>query len=157
MTSRRGFTLLELLITIAILAILAAIILMSVNIARERARDSKRTQDMEQVQRALEMYRMDHGVYPALGSAVGSCSSQCLSQLTQALVPDYISSIPLDPQIGDSATGGYRYCTQGDYTAYQIILKQEATGSYCTVRSPVTVSGTTCWTYNGVPEFPYCS
>ena len=156
----RGFTLIELLIVIAIIAVLAAIVLVSLGTAQQKARDSKRTGDLEQVVKALELYRSNNGVYPPNGGTTyGGCTSaNCLTVLTDDLVPDYMPSIPTDPKAGNTTTG-YRYCrADPPRDAYQIIVRLEENSSYCTVRTSaqITGSGTSCWTVNGVPDFPYC-
>ncbi len=155
----RGFTLIELLIVIAIIGILSAIVLVSVNIAQLKARDSKRTGDVEQVVKALELYHSDNGVYPTHGGTQYGCTSaNCLSVLTDELVPTYLPSIPVDPKEGNSSSG-YRYCrADPPNQGYQIIVRLEENSTYCTVRTPsgITGPGTSCWTINGVPDFPYC-
>lgn len=60
-----GFTLIELLVVMAIIAVLAAVGLGSYQTAQVKSRDAKRKQDLEQVQRALEMYYNDKKRYPA--------------------------------------------------------------------------------------------
>jgi prepilin-type N-terminal cleavage/methylation domain-containing protein len=57
---RKGFTLLELCIVIAIIGILSTIAFISLNRARAKARDAKRIGDMEQLQTILELYAADH-------------------------------------------------------------------------------------------------
>jgi prepilin-type N-terminal cleavage/methylation domain-containing protein len=61
----KGFSLVELLVVISIMAILAAITLPNFMGARERARDAQRISDMNAVKNALRMYYNDHQSYPA--------------------------------------------------------------------------------------------
>lgn len=61
----RGFTLVEVLVTVSILAILAAITFFSVQSAREKARFARATQDINNILAAAELYKQDHnGKYP---------------------------------------------------------------------------------------------
>jgi prepilin-type N-terminal cleavage/methylation domain-containing protein len=62
-----GFTLIELLVVISIIAVLASVILASLNITRAKARDAKRRSDINQIQVALELYRNDHESYFVAG------------------------------------------------------------------------------------------
>lgn len=60
-----GFTLLELLVVMAILGILAAIGMASYTGVQAKARDARRKSDLENIARAMEMYYNDNGNYPA--------------------------------------------------------------------------------------------
>jgi len=157
----RGFTLIELIVVIAIIALLASIILVSLSNAQVKGRDSKRASDLAQTVRALELYRSNYDTYPDHGGTqYGGCtSSNCLTVLTDELVPTYLSYIPLDPKAGNTPTG-YRYCRPGaGFQGYQIIVRLEKNASYCTLRtgSPVTGAGAACWTSNGIPDFAFCN
>lgn len=67
----RGFTIVELLIVIVVIAILAAISIVAYTGIQQRARDSSRTAAVQQIQKSLEVYRAENGVYPP-GLSTGS-------------------------------------------------------------------------------------
>ena len=101
---RSGFTLIELLVVIAIIGILSAVVLASLNTARQKARDAKRIADVKQVQLALELYFDDSGnAYPAT---------------LAPLRPDYIPVIPLDPN--GSAYSYAALLVSGNCTDYHL-------------------------------------
>lgn len=83
MRKQKGFTLIELLVVIAIIGILATIVMVSLNTARQKARDSRRISDARQVQLAEQMYYDNNTSYSAT-----------LAQLTSS---GLISSDPTDP------------------------------------------------------------
>lgn len=59
-----GFTLVELLVVISVIGLLASVILISLNSARAKARDSRRKADLTQISKALELYYDTYGGYP---------------------------------------------------------------------------------------------
>ena len=63
-----GFTLVEIMIVVAIIGLLSTLSIVALNNARARARDSRRLADIKQVQTALELYYSDVGLYPATAS-----------------------------------------------------------------------------------------
>jgi prepilin-type N-terminal cleavage/methylation domain-containing protein len=68
-SARKGFTLLEILVVIAIIGILASIIIFAIDKAKQSSRDAQRLSDMREVSGALELYYSDNGQYPALPQA----------------------------------------------------------------------------------------
>jgi len=61
--TKSGFTLIELLVVIAIIGLLSSVVLASLNTARAKARDAKRLADLKQLQTAIEIYKLNNGVY----------------------------------------------------------------------------------------------
>lgn len=75
MKIKKGFTLIELMIAIAIIGVLATIGFTAFQGTRKSARDAKRKADMEAIRSALEMYKADKGCYPCGTST--SCPTAC--------------------------------------------------------------------------------
>lgn len=67
----RGFTIVELLVVIVVIAILAAISVVAYTGIQERARDADRTSDINAIHKAIELYAADYGSYPKQGNVVG--------------------------------------------------------------------------------------
>lgn len=63
---KKGFTLFELLVSISIIAILTAIASISYGAAQKKARDSRRIEDINAIQKAAEMYYSQNNyTYPS--------------------------------------------------------------------------------------------
>lgn len=62
--TRAGFTLIEILVVIAIIGILTTLVVLNYNDSRAKARDAKRKQDLSTYQNAIEAYFDDYNVYP---------------------------------------------------------------------------------------------
>jgi len=70
--SNRGFSLIELIVVIAIIALLATIVLTSFNNVQFRAHDARRVSDIQSAQKALELFYIANNRYPdANASACG--------------------------------------------------------------------------------------
>lgn len=121
----RGFTIVELLIVIVVIAILAAISIVAYTGIQTKARDAQRLQDVKTITKALELYYVDNGVFPNTDCALtcpspkkinnhwATTSDGSWSVLQQALVPRYISELPQDPRASTTTQpaiyGGFNY------------------------------------------------
>ena len=112
--STKGFTLIELIVSVTIISVLVAAGAVSYTSVTRRSRDAKRQSDVEQLRSALEMFRADFGYYPPTGSG----SWTAASNLSGDLVTTYMPAIPTDPK----TTYSYRYqatnLTGGNYFGY---------------------------------------
>ena len=107
---RRGFTLIELLVAIAILGVLAGLITGNFFNSLKKGRDARRKQDLENIQKALELYYEDNKGYP---SAVTSGSALC--HPSGCNTRTYTQKIPTDP-----SGFTYYYLTDATGTYYKL-------------------------------------
>lgn len=122
---KKGFTLIEILVSVTILAVLTAIAVTSYSSINKKSRDTKRKSDLSQLQTALEMYRSDYGYYPNVNTG----SFATADNLNSALVTTggYMPAIPDDP----SSSATYYYASYGAvsgvYYKYCVCTKFEST------------------------------
>lgn len=84
MKRNTGFTIVELLIVIVVIAILASITIVAFNGIQDRARTSKIQSDIRQVHRLIEAYNVENGFYPITSGTVLVGSSTSSVTLTDS-------------------------------------------------------------------------
>lgn len=130
-THYQGFTLLEVLMVIGILAILAAVVLVAINPARQFkiARDTQRNSNVSTILNAIGQNMTDHagsfaceGVIMQIPTTKTEMSSlEGGFDIATCIVPDYISVLPFDP-----SKEGANYTDETDYkTGYYIQADSE--------------------------------
>lgn len=92
--NKKAFTLIELLIVIIILGVMAALITGNFFTSLKKGRDAKRKADLEQIQRALEMYYEDKKAYPITELVFGNALTDSDSGKV------YMQKVPNDPTSG---------------------------------------------------------
>jgi general secretion pathway protein G len=129
-----GFTIVELLIVIVVVAILAAVTVGAYQGTQGRAKDAQRAQDLKAISKALELYKVQTGSYPAPSTGSNTTnswevSSKSPAQFLSVLVTSGVlkGKVPVDPvnTVDGMEYKYYRYsstntsngCTQsrGDY------------------------------------------
>lgn len=154
MRNQKGFTLIELLVVIAIIGLLSTLAVVSLDSAREKARDAKRLGDVKQFQTALELYYTDVGQYPTQGVSdpiILGRATDCEGQVCSTLSSDngfasivagttYMGLIPADP------------LTTQDYT-YQGVAGGQSYTIFFTLEGTVNgLSGNLIGTPDGIQE-----
>ena len=140
---KSGFTLVELLVVIAIIGILSAIGLVSLNGAREKARDAQRKSDVGSFRSALALYFDDYNAYPAGPSTITNGTGTITPVggslgLLNTLSSNYIPTWPNPPKGTVTAHGVYAYVTNAGGSG---VLANTHFMLYSTLERPIT-SGT---------------
>lgn len=114
--NKKGFTLLEIMIVIAILGILSALIIGNFFTSLKKGRDARRKIDLEQIQKSLEMYYEDKKTFPTTLTFGNSLTDPATGKI-------YMVKLPNDPLLNNR----YRYCVDllTNPTKYQIYAKLE--------------------------------
>lgn len=120
--NKNGFTLIEVLLVIAILAILASIVIIAINPGKQfaAARDAQRQSDVFSIMNALHQYALDHeGAFPENittdeGEICVTDSINCEGLIDLAPITAnqmYLVEIPMDPQCPTSDANCSEYGT----------------------------------------------
>src|SRR5271166_3655690 len=92
MQGQRGFTLIELMVVVAIIALIATIIIPNFIHARQEAQVATSEADLKQIATSLELYYSDKDDYPA-----GSSIDVTPTNLYGAPSNPYLQQTPVDP------------------------------------------------------------
>lgn len=116
---KKGFTLIELLIVIMIIGVLAALVITNLVGGRERASDSSKKRNLEQLKVALHLYYTDFGHYPNDPRnngfnfyACGEAGNSLCSNTFTAANKEYMGKLPKNS--GNQNDFRYYPCGSGD-------------------------------------------
>lgn len=126
---KAAFTLVELIIVIAIIAVLAGAIFVAIDPARRlnEARNARRASDIATIMDAIkknqadnggayysEIDALDEGAFYIIGTDASGCDDECANQTAEDSCVDlsgiganYLAIVPLDPSSGTEAKTGY--------------------------------------------------
>lgn len=154
-----GFTLIELMVVIAIIGLLASTVLAALQDTRMLARDAKRVTEAKQMQNALELYRnRNNGLFPCAANAnagSGNCNHATTtivgglgggisvfvgSGAKDTVLMSALSYIPT-PESSFPAMVRYRPASQTDRSSYTILVWQEKPNDFCAINYGTGVSG----------------
>jgi len=125
--SKKGFSLIELLVVISIMAILMALGAVTFSTAQQKGRDAKRRADISAVQKGFEQYFAENATYDS--------NTSCTTMGGDTAF--FPAGLPRDPRNSSPYTYSYR-CGS---TAYCVCSRIEADG---TGNSTAAASSTTC-------------
>ncbi len=118
MTNNKGFTLIEMLVVIAIIGLLSSVVVIGLGGSRSKARDARRIADIQQIQNALEL---DYD--PATG---------------------YPTTIPTGAPTTDPQDKPYQYAADSATLGYKLgICLEEADQAQGAANCPSGVTGCT--------------
>ena len=106
MKNARGFTLIELIVVVAILVFVASVTFAGLTGVRLGAHDKHRIDDLEQLEKALNLYANDHNYFPR--ESDGANGNIATNKTLRTMLEPYMKKIPADP-INDANTFYYYY------------------------------------------------
>ncbi len=163
--NRKGFTLVELLIVIAVIGILAGVFFIGVTGFRNSALDARRVADLKNVQNSLELYYSKCRLYPNATVSGANCPSgtgnspatyaDLVTILRNAQIG--ITAVPNDPVSGqtyDYISDGNNYVLSATLSGDRDVLRDAAA-----VRGTQTIGGRSvnCYLDSNTPNnYTYC-
>lgn len=148
MTPSRGFTLIEILVVLGMLALLSTVVLVAVNPLRQfaQARNTQREANVSALLNAVGHRLADNqGIF---ATASSSCETTLPTSATNidnddgydlrpCLVPNYLPELPYDPAEGENTCTSAECDGSGESYDTQYTIMQSATTSRITICAPL--------------------
>ena len=129
--NKKGFTLIEALVVIGIIGILATIVLIAINPARQfaQSRDTQRVANVNAILNAIGQRIVDNKGIFETGCAAGVIPTTAITiksgaggyDMLPCIIPTYIAALPFDPKTGS-------YTSDTNYDSSYTVMKDATTG-----------------------------
>jgi len=123
----KGFTLIEMLLVVAIIGFLVAILIPSVGGFGASAKEKAAKADIRQLKSALEVYFISFSVYPPDGATWGTKDSALVKADGTAGYERIVDQFPIDTYDTAASPGTYQYDVDGN--TYVITSRRDAAGA----------------------------
>lgn len=112
-----GFTLVEIMVVIVIIGLLTTVVVINVLPSQDRAMVEKARADIQLLEKALEMYRMDNLSYPSIEDGLEALVTppEGLSRPARYRQDGYVRRLPDDPW-----GNPYQYVYPGEHSAFDV-------------------------------------
>lgn len=111
MNRQKGFSLIEIMVVVVILGILASIVVPKIINRPDEARAIKAKQDVLAIQNALDLYKLDNGMYPSTDQGLLALVEKPTTNPEPRDWKQYLKSLPMDPWGRD-----YLYLNPGEHS-----------------------------------------
>ena len=112
---QKGFSLIEILVVLFIIGLLTTIVAVNVLPSQDKARVSKAKVDIAILGGALELYRLEHYIYPNTEEGLKLLLNPGENNFSTTNHQGYIKSLPKDPWGND-----YIFLNPGEYGEYDL-------------------------------------
>jgi prepilin-type N-terminal cleavage/methylation domain-containing protein len=136
--NQKGFTLIELMVVVAIVSLITSIITYSTSEAKVKAEDSKMIQEAQQVEKAIQLYKENNeGKVPGAVIFAGGVGGGVMGQMYKESDPQYDLAMQelvdkkIYPKIPRSPSGqsyAYMVSLDGESAVFSAILKKPISG-----------------------------
>lgn len=110
MRLQKGFSLIEIMVVVVILGILASIVVPKIISRPDEARVVQAKQNILAMQNALDLYKLDNGIYPSTDQGLLALVEKPTSSPIPGDWKQYLKSLPKDPWGRD-----YLYLNPGEH------------------------------------------